>query len=92
MNIELQNKSVDERRTLIETWVVKELTSLLGVDSGQIHSNVTFDNFGLDSTSAVTLVGSLEDWLEHPLTPNLVYQHPTVRMLSQHLASTLELT
>ena len=35
---------------------------------------------------AVGLAGELEDWLGRPLSPTLVYEHPTIEALARHLA------
>ena len=45
-----------------------------------------FAGFGLGSLQAVGLAGDLEDWLGRPLSPTLVYEHPTIEALARHLA------
>ena len=53
-----------------------------------IESDVTipFDNFALDSATAITMSGDLEDWLGRSVDPMLVYDYPTIADLAEHLA------
>jgi len=41
---------------------------------------------GLDSANSVFLIVELEDWLGLELTPELLFEHPTIRVLARHLA------
>ena len=42
--------------------------------------------YGLDSLTAVQTAGELEEWLGRPISPVLVYDHPTIDALARFLA------
>jgi acyl carrier protein len=48
---------------------------------------MTFARMGLDSANSVFLIVELEDWLGLELTPDLLFEHPTIRELAGHLAA-----
>ena len=45
------------------------------------------EGFGLDSATAVALIMDLEQWLDMELTPDLLFEYPTLASLSGYLAS-----
>jgi len=47
---------------------------------------VPFDDFALDSATAIGMTGELEDWLGKPVDPTLVYDYPTIEQFSKCLA------
>lgn len=80
--------SSDRSRTQaeIQAWIVSYLAQLLEVNSDDIDIATPFDRYGLDSSAAVGMTGDLEDWLNIELEPTLVYDYPTIKALTQHLA------
>ena len=47
----------------IRVWLVNYLADLLEVDQDEIDTSVSFDQYGLDSSTAVGITGDLSDWL-----------------------------
>jgi acyl carrier protein len=70
----------------IEDWLAKAVAKALNAKPEEIDVNVSFDRYGLDSAAAVAMAGDLGDWLGRDLPPTLLYDHPTIRALSAHLA------
>ena len=70
----------------IEAWLTGQIAAILRVSEDKIDPDKTFDSFGLGSVDAVSLSGDLEDYLDRRLSPTLLYQYPTVRLLARHLA------
>lgn len=70
----------------ILAWMVTHLEEALELNPGELDVDEPFDRYGLDSTEAVNLMSSLEDWLNIELEPNLPYEYPTVKELAAHLA------
>jgi acyl carrier protein len=58
-------------------------------DVADIDYDIAFDRFGLDSVSAVEMTRELSAWLNEELAPTLLYDYPTIDLLSAHLASQL---
>lgn len=73
----------------IRVWLVNYLADLLEVDQDEIDTSVSFDQYGLDSSTAVGITGDLSDWLSQDLDPVLLYDHPTIDALVQHLDTEL---
>jgi amino acid adenylation domain-containing protein/non-ribosomal peptide synthase protein (TIGR01720 family) len=75
-----------ERRAAIEQWITGRLAELCRAAPSTIDRSAPFSDFGLDSASAVALVGELGDLLDTRLSATIVWDHPTIDRLSAHLA------
>ncbi len=62
------------------------LARTLDVPEQTIGPEVKFVRLGLDSASSVYLIVELEEWLGIELTPDLVFEHPTIAELARYLA------
>lgn len=69
----------------IREWLVDQVAEIIAVDRGQIDTTVPFSNYGLSSKDAISLSGDLEDWLNKRLSPTLVYEYPSIDLLSAYL-------
>lgn len=58
----------------------------LEVPPEQVGLDEEFPLLGLNSVHAVSLTGELEDHLGCALEPGLVYEFPTIRLLSEQLS------
>ena len=72
--------------TEIRDWCVQYLTRTLDLPQETVDPDVKFARLGLDSANSVYLIVELEDWLGLELTPDLVFDHPTIGELARHLA------
>lgn len=70
----------------IRGWLVTNIAALLDSQPDTIDPHALVTSFGLSSAEAVSLSGELADWLGTPLSPLLVYEHPTIDRLAHHLA------
>jgi acyl carrier protein len=71
----------------IRDWCVDYLARSLDLPDQTIDPEMTFARMGLDSANSVFLIVELEDWLGLELTPDLLFEHPTIRELAGHLAA-----
>ncbi|MEO6809431.1 MAG: amino acid adenylation domain-containing protein, partial [Isosphaeraceae bacterium] len=71
---------------VIADWLAAKVADPLGLRASEVDRRSPFANFGLGSLQAVRLAGELEEWLERPLSPTLVYDHPTIAALAEFLA------
>ncbi len=62
------------------------LARTLDLPDHTIDPEMTFVRLGLDSANSVFLIVELEDWLGLELTPELLFDHPTISELARHLA------
>ncbi|MDZ7965814.1 MAG: beta-ketoacyl synthase N-terminal-like domain-containing protein [Nostoc sp. DedSLP03] len=70
----------------IKDWLVSWLTRQLSLAETVIDIHQPFSYYGLGSVEAMILVGDLESWLGHSLTPTLVWNYPSIAALAQYLA------
>jgi acyl carrier protein len=71
----------------IRDWCVEYLTRTLDLPEQTIGAEMTFARMGLDSANSVFLIVELEDWLGLELTPDLLFEYPTIGELARHLAA-----
>lgn len=84
-----QTGALDETPTAeaIQTWLVSKLAEKLGLDPDEIDVHEQIAGYGVDSMTALTLSGDLEEWLGLRLAPTLAWDYPTIAALAQHLAA-----
>jgi acyl carrier protein len=88
----LSSKSEDDREPLkpnadeIQLWLITKLAMRLGVGPEEMHIDRPLADYGLDSRTALSLSGELEEWLGRELSPTLLWDYPTIEALSAHLA------
>jgi acyl carrier protein len=70
----------------IQQWLINYLARSLERSPDEIDVTVPFDDFALDSATAIGMTGELEDWLGKHVDPTLVYDYPTIEQFSQCLA------
>jgi acyl carrier protein len=70
----------------IQDWIVNYLAKTLETTPDKIDVTAPFDDFGLDSATAIGMTGELEDWLGKRVDPTLVYDYPTIEEFSGCLA------
>jgi acyl carrier protein len=70
----------------IREWCVKYLARTLDLPEDTVDPETQFARLGLDSANSVYLIVELEEWLGIELTPDLVFDYPTIAELARHLA------
>jgi acyl carrier protein len=69
----------------IQNWLIDQFAQQLDVDPDDIDIDEPFDNYELDSSKALVLLGRLEKWLGKELNPVLIFNYPTITQLAQRL-------
>ncbi len=72
----------------IENWLGQRISERLKIPQAKVDFNESFAHFGLDSVALIGISGELEDWLDRPVSPRLLFTYPTIAELSKHLATT----
>jgi acyl carrier protein len=70
----------------IRDWCTEYLARTLDLPAQTIDPQTTFARLGLDSANSVFLIVELEDRLGLELTPDLLFEYPTICALAHHLA------
>lgn len=73
----------------IHSWLTERVGYYLQQPAAEIDGSVSFTDYGLDSVYAFALCGEIEDILQLPIEPTLVWDIDTVDALSAHLADLL---
>lgn len=70
----------------IEGWLLPWAATTLKLDGGKLDPDTVFMELGLDSVDAVFMISELEAMLKVSLPTSIVLEHPTPRLLAQHVA------
>jgi acyl carrier protein len=71
----------------IEALLVRRLAEALRIEPSSMDVDAPLASYGIDSLTAITLTGELEEWLGRQVSPTLVWDHPTIRAIAVHLSS-----
>jgi acyl transferase domain-containing protein/acyl carrier protein len=67
-------------------WLRSSVAHLLQTTPDRINPDERFRDLGLDSRQALDLSAALSTHLEQPVSPTIIWQHPTIRTLAERLA------
>ena len=70
----------------IQSWLATQLAGRLNIEPDEVDIQVPFESFGLESADGLVLLNRLEQWLGRPVPPVLIWNYPTIELLSQRLA------
>ena len=82
---ELENTAPAEQG--IRTWCVAWLAKELKLPTDHIDPSATFARIGMDSAMSVIFMLDLEEWLHLTLSPDLVFEHPSIAELARHIVT-----
>ncbi|MEH2099109.1 MAG: AMP-binding protein [Nostoc sp.] len=85
-------QKIFQQASAIQDWLVSKITEYLKVNSHEIDvHNIDvrkpLNNYGLDSVAVMDISYQLENWLGCRMSPTVLYEHPTIEELAQHLES-----
>ena len=86
-NLLLNNQ---DNATKIQTWLVAEISSLLGVNPEEINIREPLDSYGLDSAQTIIIATKAEKFLGFKLSLMHLWYYPTIEELSLRLSEELE--
>ena len=69
----------------ISDWLRRHIAQILGHDPSSVDPTVTFDRLGLDSLALLGVIGDLATELGIQIETSLLFDHPTIEKLSNHL-------
>jgi len=74
----------------IQDWLITQIVELYHIAPDKIDIHDPLANYGLTSRDAVSLSGDLEELLGRRLSPTLVYEYPSISLLSHYLGEQTE--
>ncbi|GAA1449568.1 acyl carrier protein [Nocardiopsis tropica] len=69
-------------------WLTQQMATHLQRDPGEIELDTLFADYGLDSVYALTFCADIEDHLGVTVSDTVLWDHPTIRDLVEHLMAT----
>lgn len=75
----------------IRTWLIAHVAEAARMDIYDIDPREPFATFGLGSVDAIALTGELEQWLDLRLPETIIWDYPTIEILTQYLTEQLNL-
>lgn len=70
----------------VYAYLLNQCVSILGVSENDINYETLFEEMGMDSIYAIKLIDRLEDYIGVPISPDIIFSHPTVGSLSEFLS------
>jgi acyl carrier protein len=70
----------------IQDWMVAYLAKSLEIAPDTIDTTIPFEALALDSMTAISMTGDLEQWLGRSVDPTVVYDYPTIEEFAEYLA------
>ncbi|MFX0579030.1 acyl carrier protein [Nocardia nepalensis] len=77
------------RPTTIEGWLVTRIADYTDRAPHQVHPTIPLAELGLDSVSAVSLCGEIEDRWHLDIDPTMVFDYPTIADIAEYLSAEL---
>lgn len=79
------NEEFDGRQWKIKEFLVDKISQRQRIKHTNIDRNKSFSWYGIDSVESIELVTELEDMLKISLSPSIVWEYPSINLLSNYL-------
>ncbi|MFZ6745826.1 acyl carrier protein [Undibacterium sp. JH2W] len=73
----------------LEDWLVKRVANIQGQLADDIDPDMPFNSLGLDSVDVMDLIVELDELLGMEIESTIIWDYPTIRLLSGYLADLL---
>jgi acyl carrier protein len=70
----------------IESWLTERVATALGMPVSRIDPREQFADFALDSRTAISISGELEEWLGKEVPPTLVWDYANIETAAAFLS------
>ena len=71
----------------LEDWLISRVAQLLKQAADDIDPDMPFNSLGLDSVNVMDLIVELDDLLGIEIESTIVWDYPTIRLLSEYVAT-----
>lgn len=71
----------------LEDWLISRVAQLLKQAVDDIDPDMPFNSLGLDSINVMDLIVELDDLLGIEIESTIVWDYPTIRLLSEYVAT-----
>jgi len=73
----------------IRDFLVEVFAKLVKVKHDDVDTHMAFDRYGLDSAAAVEFTAVISNKISKELEPTLLYDYPTIELLTKFLVQTV---
>jgi thioesterase domain-containing protein/acyl carrier protein len=77
---------------MLKDYLHDQVARVLGIAPDKLEDDRSFANLGLDSLMAIELITRLETGLQISIPAMMIWQHPSVAQLTDHIAQKLDMT
>ena len=74
----------------LSAWITNYVAKMVNLDPANVDVDKSFQLYGLDSAAAVELTCEMSDFLGTNIEPTVIFEHRTIRKLTDYVASTTE--
>lgn len=85
----MQNPEVEQSEDTLRAWLAQRVATYVQRPPEEIEPDVPLAEYGLDSVYALTLSGDIEDHLGLALEPTVMWDYPTIGLLTKALLDDL---
>jgi len=71
----------------IQSWMIDYITAVIDIPKDNFPVADTFTAYGLDSVELTIMCGMIEEAFAIDVSPEELFEHPSVLLFSQHLAA-----
>ncbi|MFE0754150.1 acyl carrier protein [Inquilinus sp. NPDC058860] len=77
----MTDRSIEE----VQQWLAARIAGILEISPASVDIDEHLINLGLTSRQAIALTADLETYLSRAVDPVLLWEHPSIRLLTQRL-------
>lgn len=79
--------TIDTHSTTVQDWLIDRVADYTERAPHQVDPTIPLAELGMDSVSAVSLCGEIEDRWMLDIDPTLVFEYPTIAAIATYLTA-----
>ncbi len=80
-----QNPTVPVNSEVLKDWLVNYISRRCDIPANELHADIPFEEFGIDSVQAVEITAELEQQFQIPVEPTALFEFNTIGLLVAHV-------
>ena len=82
-----QNPTTSVSHEALKDWLINYICKRCDIPASDLHADIPFEDFGIDSVQAVEITSELEQQFQIPVEPTALFEFNTIDLLVIHVAS-----
>lgn len=71
----------------LKSWLINYISKRCDIPAAELHTDIPFEDFGIDSVQAVEITTELEQEFQIPVNPTALFEFNTIELLVAHVSS-----